>query len=712
VLGAVASEAIGPTDSHEHLFIRSGMPVLQSPDFLLTDYEKIATDAAQFKMAGGSAIVEMSPIDWGRDAERLVKLARATGLHIVAATGFHKTTYYPDHHWIHVYTEEDIAKLVCDELEVGMDLYNYSGPLVVQTAARAGVIKVGTRKERFSDTERKLLCVAAMAHLKTGAPIITHTDDGQMALEQIAFLTKLGVNSNRIALSHMDRRIDLTYHKEVASTGAFLEYDALTRVSKGFDKSTLRLIMEMFDAGHIGNILLGGDISRQGYWRSYGGAPGLDFLVGAFRSKLLQAGLPQDALDALYVRNPRALLTWSKGVPTAACEEVDTGHDAKAGGDGALGGDISSARQRTKLHSVTALVSRDLVKPEDAPAIETVASDLPIAITADLAALIMSSAADDPIGRQFVPSVTELNVDERELFDPIGDTVHARTDAVIHRYPDRVLIKVTHVCPVYCRFCFRREEIGPDSDQITEKELGEALAYVRAHSEVWEVILSGGDPLILSNRRLDRLFRALHEIKHVEVIRIHTRYPLADPQRITNELARLLRGRAAVYVVLHCNHPHELTAKARAACDRLIDNGIPMLSQTVLLRGVNDDAETMAQLMRALVRARIKPYYLHHLDLARGTGHFRTTIKKGQDIMRQLRGRVSGLCQPTYVLDIPGGNGKVPIGPSYIQPARSGPAYSVEDYKGREHGYLDLAEGSIEPALVPPTDQIVSHPKR
>lgn len=311
VLGEVAPDAIGATDSHEHLFIRGGMPVLLYPDFRLSDYDRIVYDAKLFKAAGGSAIVEMSPIDWGRDVASMVKLARETGLHIVASTGFHKISYYSDIHWIYDYKEEDIAQLVCDELEIGMDLGNYKGPLTVRALAKAGVIKVATRQEPFSDVERKLLRVAAFAHRRTGAPIITHTDEGKLALEQISFLTQYGVPPSRIAISHIDRRLDLEYHKEVASTGASLEYDALTRVTKGFNITTTQLIVKMVRAGFSQQILLGGDISRRGYWRGYGGQPGLDFLVGDFRAGLVEAGLPQGVLETIYVHNPRRLLCWS-----------------------------------------------------------------------------------------------------------------------------------------------------------------------------------------------------------------------------------------------------------------------------------------------------------------------------------------------------------------------------------------------------------------
>ena len=221
---------------------------------------------------------------------------------------------------------------------------------------------------------------------------------------------------------------------------------------------------------------------------------------------------------------------------------------------------------------------------------------------------------------------------------------------------------------------------------LSRAQLAAALDYIRAHSGIWEVILTGGDPLVLSPRRLGAIVAELSQIEHVKIIRVHSRVPVVDPARVTPALVRALRASGkATYVVLHANHARELTGRARAACARLVDAGIPMLSQTVLLRGVNDDAATLGGLMRALVECRIKPYYLHHGDLAPGTAHWRTGIEEGQELMRALRGRLSGLCQPTYVLDIPGGYGKSPIGPNYlVRVASAGDAarYQVEDFSG------------------------------
>ena len=302
-------------------------------------------------------------------------------------------------------------------------------------------------------------------------------------------------------------------------------------------------------------------------------------------------------------------------------------------------------------------------------ALENVAARYAVAITPAMEALIDASDPNDPIAAQFRPDLRELDIAPDEIGDPIGDDAHSPVKGLVHRYPDRCLLKLVHVCPVYCRFCFRRETVGPQGDgALTGEALDAALAYIEAHPEIWEVIFTGGDPLLLSARRVREISARLAAIPHVKILRWHTRVPAVDPLRVTPDLAEALRTKdATTYVVLHANHPRELTTEALAACRRLIDSGIPMLSQSVLLKGVNDDLATLETLLRAFVRNRIKPYYLHHADLAPGTSQFRTSIAEGQALLRDLRGRVSGLCQPTYVLDIPGGAGKVPVGPTYLR---------------------------------------------
>jgi lysine 2,3-aminomutase len=335
------------------------------------------------------------------------------------------------------------------------------------------------------------------------------------------------------------------------------------------------------------------------------------------------------------------------------------------------------------LRSASALVEAQLIEPERLAALKNVASRYAVAITPAVVDLIDSADPRDPIALQFVPDERELETHAEESADPIGDAAHSPVPGLVHRYPDRVLLKVVNACAVYCRFCFRREMVGPGRRALTGKALAAALDYIARAPKVWEVILTGGDPLVLPPRRLKELMTRLAAIDHVKVIRLHTRIPVVAPERVTPALLRALRTGKATYMVLHANHPRELTGEVRGACARVVDAGIPMLSQSVLLRGVNDDVETLGALMRALVECRVKPYYLHHADLAPGTAHLRTSIVEGQVLMRALRGRYSGLCQPQYVLDIPGGHGKSPIGPTYLSTDGS----QITDFKGARHAY-------------------------
>jgi lysine 2,3-aminomutase len=352
---------------------------------------------------------------------------------------------------------------------------------------------------------------------------------------------------------------------------------------------------------------------------------------------------------------------------------------------------MSMTTDSRTLRTPEQLCEHGLVPREQRAALEQVAARYAVALPPALSAVIDGSDAHDPIARQIVPDARELEHTADELADPIGDDAHSPDEGIVHRYPDRVLLKLTHVCAVYCRFCFRREMVGPDKPNALSREaLARALDYIRAHSEIWEVILTGGDPLVLSPRRLRAVMQSLGEIAHVKIVRIHTRVPVADPAHMTSELVRAMKMKGkATYVAVHVNHVRELTAAAREGLARMADAGIPLVSQTVLLKGVNDTAEALGELMRALVECRVKPYYLHHGDLAPGTGHLRTDIATGQALMRALHGRLSGLCQPAYVLDIPGGHGKSPIGPNYLRRTgadRNG-QFLIEDFNGRAHAY-------------------------
>jgi lysine 2,3-aminomutase len=352
------------------------------------------------------------------------------------------------------------------------------------------------------------------------------------------------------------------------------------------------------------------------------------------------------------------------------------------------------------LREAAELVAHGLAPIEQLADLEKVAARYAVAVTPEIAALIDPDDPDDPIARQFIPRRDELVAAPGESADPIGDDAHSPVSGIVHRYPDRVLFKLVQVCAVYCRFCFRREMVGPGkATALSQGGYDNALNYIRAHPEIWEVILTGGDPLMLSPRRLAEIMAELAAIDHVRIIRIHTRVPVADPARISAEMVAALKVKGAVtWVALHANHARELTDKARAACARIVDAGIPMVSQSVLLRGVNDNAAALEALMRALVECRIKPYYLHHGDLAPGTAHLRTTLELGQELMRNLRGRVSGLCQPDYVLDIPGGHGKSPVGPGYLSAANS---FSQEREPGAETRYR-IADYCGDVHLYPP----------
>ena len=284
------------------------------------------------------------------------------------------------------------------------------------------------------------------------------------------------------------------------------------------------------------------------------------------------------------------------------------------------------------------LAAAGLIGNHQAAALRPVVDRYAVAVTPHIAGLIGRSDPGDPIARQFIPSAAELDSTPEQHPDPIGDERHSPLKGIVHRHRDRVLLKLTLICPVYCRFCFRREMVGPSAGQmLSETETEAALTYIASHPEIWEVILTGGDPLMLSARRLHEVAKRLAAIPHVNVVRWHTRVPIADPSRVTDAVVAAIKAAPTAYLVVHVNHPKELCEVAIRAIARFIDAGIPVLSQSVLLRGVNDNVATLESLMRALVAARIKPYYLHHMDLAPGTAHFRTTIAEGRALVASLR---------------------------------------------------------------------------
>jgi len=353
-----------------------------------------------------------------------------------------------------------------------------------------------------------------------------------------------------------------------------------------------------------------------------------------------------------------------------------------------------------RVKSASELLVCGFITPEQMRGVQMVSKNYDIGLSADVCALISKSAvalgvapSDTPIGRQYIPRQEELIVAPDEENDPIGDDIYSPVRGIVHRYPDRVLLKATPVCAVYCRYCFRRDMVGAAAEHLSDEDLDNALSYIENHPEIWEVILTGGDPLVLSARRLSRIFEALNRVDHVDVIRLHTRIPLVQAAKIDDTILSVLKlSDRAVHVVVHVNYVSEITEEVASAFERLRAAGCSLYSQSVLLRGVNDSVQDLEALFRKLVRVHVTPYYLHHLDKAKGTSHFRVPIEKGREIMRDLQGRVSGLCLPKYMLDIPGGHGKIPVHEEYFSDVGSG-VYRVEDYQGCMHLYQDGLEG-------------------
>jgi lysine 2,3-aminomutase len=321
---------------------------------------------------------------------------------------------------------------------------------------------------------------------------------------------------------------------------------------------------------------------------------------------------------------------------------------------------IAQDQSRT-LRSPQDLARAGLVAPATLPALEAVAARYATAITPAMAALINPDDPADPIGRQYIPDAAELITAPHELEDPTADAPFTPMKGVVHRYPDRALLKPLLACPVYCRFCFRREKVGPDGGLLTEAELQEALAWFEDNTAIREVILTGGDPLMLSARRLGEILGRLAGMAHIETLRIHTRVPVADPARVTGALVGAMRQAKPVFIAVHANHAREFTPDAGMALARLAESGVPLLGQTVLLRGVNDDAAAMEALLRVMIRNRIKPYYLHSLDPAPGTARFQVPEAEGLALMASLRGRLPGHALPFFVRETPMGGGKKPV---------------------------------------------------
>ena len=359
---------------------------------------------------------------------------------------------------------------------------------------------------------------------------------------------------------------------------------------------------------------------------------------------------------------------------------------------------------RESITTVDELVTRFGIEHVDREAAQRAIDRFNLRLTPDVLQLVQKP--DDPFWRQYVPSP-----EENEVVDGIVDSLSEDADSpvpnITHRYPDRVLFLVSPVCAAYCRFCTRRRKVG-DPEKIPLGQFDAAFAYIEGHPEVRDVTLSGGDPLMLSDRRVEYFLGKLRAIPHVEIVRIHTRIPSQLPERITPALCEAIKKYHPVFVNVHFNHPDELTPSARAALGMLADAGCPLGSQTVLLKGVNDDPEIMKRLMQELLKCRVRPYYLYQADLVAGAEHFRTSVAKGLEIIRALRGWTSGLAVPHFVIDAPGGGGKIPLLPDYVQ-SMTDREIVLKNYAGKTYRY---ALPEPEAPLAPPPASLNRAPRR
>jgi lysine 2,3-aminomutase len=344
---------------------------------------------------------------------------------------------------------------------------------------------------------------------------------------------------------------------------------------------------------------------------------------------------------------------------------------------------------RNRITTLGQLKSLIPLTPEEEDGVLLAGKRLAMAITPYFFNLIDANNPACPIRRQIIPRVEEMNVDPAELTDPCGEESFSPVEGLVHRYPDRVLFLVTDRCAAYCRYCTRSRLVSNATGYDFHPDFNRQIDYIRQHKEVRDVLLSGGDPLLLSDAKLDELLGKLRAIPHVELLRIGTRIPIFLPQRITAELCNILKKYHPLFISIHTNHPKELTVEARQALERLADTGIPLGNQSVLLRGVNDDADVMKALVQKLIMCRVKPYYLYQCDLVAGTSHLRTSVREGIKIMQSLRGFTSGYAIPQYVIDAPGGGGKIPIGADYtVQHSKD--RILIRNYEGKLYEYPEL----------------------
>ena len=349
-------------------------------------------------------------------------------------------------------------------------------------------------------------------------------------------------------------------------------------------------------------------------------------------------------------------------------------------------------QMRNRIRSLEELRQVINLTPEEEEGMRYAARGFPAGINPYYASLMDPDDPNCPIRRQGLPLDDEALISHHDMHDPLHEDVDSPVPYITHRYPDRVLFIVTEMCPMYCRHCTRRRLVGSKEGSIPTPAIDRALDYIRGTPEIRDVLISGGDPLSLSDSRLEYILAGLRAIDHVEVIRFGTRVPVTNPFRITDEFCQMIRKYHPIWINTHFNHPYELTEEAVAACGRLADAGVPLGNQTVLLRGVNDCPHIQKALVKKLVKARVRPYYIYQCDLSEGIEHFRTPVSKGIEIIEHLRGHVSGYAVPTFVVDTPGGGGKVPVGPNYIV-SQSPHAIVLRNYEGRIVAYPEPDHG-------------------
>jgi len=339
--------------------------------------------------------------------------------------------------------------------------------------------------------------------------------------------------------------------------------------------------------------------------------------------------------------------------------------------------------------------------PEELAGAQLANTKLALGITPYFFNLIDPADENCPIRQQVVPRIEETHTASWEMSDPCGEDSHSPVPGLVHRYPDRVLFLVTDRCASYCRYCTRSRLVSNASGYDFHPEFDKQIAYIAAHPEIRDVLLSGGDPLLLSDEKLENLLSRLRAIPHVEFLRIGTRIPIFLPQRITSELRAMLKQFHPLFISVHTNHPRELTTEVRDALARLADAGIPLGNQSVLLKHVNDDADVMKALVQKLLMCRVKPYYIYQCDLIAGSAHLRASVAKGLEIMEKLRGHTTGYAVPTYVIDAPGGGGKVPINPEYVL-CRNAGRVLIRNFEGKIFEYPESADG--QPCGQPPKE--------